>query len=111
VGYAFGSWLPYVSGGVAIGDIKKTIPAPGEPPDPTDAGSVGARTSSLEDDSWAVGWTIGGGLEWLLSSGWTAKAEYLYLGFSDVDCGSPCVAGSTVSANTNLIRFGLNRRF
>jgi outer membrane immunogenic protein len=28
-----------------------------------------------------TGWTVGGGLEWMLATNWTLKAEYLYVDF------------------------------
>jgi outer membrane immunogenic protein len=95
LGIAADRWLPYVTGGLAVGDIKATVP-----------GLTGVdKTNS--------GWTAGGGLEFALSGNWTAKAEYLYVDLGhagcSVDCGLP--AGNSVGLTTNVVRGGLNYRF
>jgi outer membrane immunogenic protein len=89
IGYAFDRFLPFVTGGVAVGDIKSTA---------TGLGSV---------SSTKAGWTAGGGLEAAISGPWTAKVEYLY-----VDLGHASgLLGSNTSFNTSLVRGGINYRF
>ena len=89
IGYAVGSFLPYITGGAAFGNIKNTI--------------TGIGSSS--DNK--LGWTLGGGLEAALTGPWTAKVEYLY-----VDLGSGAtVAGADAKFHTNIVRAGLNYRF
>ena len=95
VGFAADRVLPYVTGGLAVGDIKATVPGfPGF-------------------DKTNPGWTAGGGLEIALTGNWTAKAEYLYVDLGrtgcSVDCGLP--AGNNVSLTTSVVRGGLNYRF
>jgi len=68
-----------------------------------------------------TGWTIGGGLEYALGYGWSAKSEFLYVDFGNwttLACTAPspgCAAGSITSLNTNLKdyiwRAGLNYKF
>ena len=75
-----------------------------------------------------VGWTAGGGLEWLFQQRWSAKVEYLYydLGhvtFSDgqlvtgtvlpLAAGGPAVvaSNSTAKFTGNIVRFGVNYHF
>jgi outer membrane immunogenic protein len=95
LGIAADRWLPYVTGGLAVGDIKATVP-----------GLNGI-------DKTKSGWTAGGGLEFALSGNWTAKAEYLYVDLGhagcSVDCGLP--AGNNVGLTTNVVRGGFNYRF
>ena len=92
LGYAMGpsgSWMPYVTGGVAFGDIENAV-----------TGSGSARDTK-------AGWALGGGIEAALSGPWTAKVEYLY-----VDLGNgPTVAGVGSDFKTNIVRAGLNYRF
>ena len=93
-GYAFGGVLPYVTGGLALGDIRAAAP-----------GFAGASTTN-------AGWTVGGGIEFALTRNWTAKAEYLYVDLGKFDCGAcggPPPAG--VDFTTNVIRGGINYRF
>ena len=61
VGYAFDRFLPYVTGGLAVGDIKTSI----------------AGLGSTNDTK--AGWTVGGGIEAAIAGPWTAKVEYLYV--------------------------------
>jgi outer membrane immunogenic protein len=95
VGYAFGSVLPYVTGGLAVGDIRAASP-----------GFAGASTTN-------PGWTVGGGLEVALPGNWSAKAEYLHVDLGRFNCGLNCSASPTdnVSMHDDVVRAGLNYRF
>jgi len=95
VGLAADRWLPYVTGGLAAGNIRATVP-----------GLAGI-------DHTNAGWTAGGGLEFALSGNWTAKAEYLYVDLGNASCATPCglPAGNNVNLTTNLVRGGINYRF
>lgn len=89
IGYAFDRFMPYVTGGLAVGGVKNSITGAGE-------------TTSTK-----AGYALGGGLEAALSGPWTAKVEYLY-----ADLGrSSAPLGSEVSSKTNTVRAGLNYRF
>jgi outer membrane immunogenic protein len=98
LGYALGSnggWLPYVTGGLAVGGIKSW-----------DA-FWPASSSDLR-----AGWTIGGGIETILMTNVTFKLEYLYADFGswqafDVVPGTP----ETVSFRTNILRGGIDYAF
>ena len=95
VGYAFGAFLPYVTGGLATGDIK-------------------AATPGFAGDSAAnAGWTAGGGVEFALPGNWSAKAEYLHVDLGRLDCGTNCGTTPTdnVSMRDNVFRAGINYRF
>jgi outer membrane immunogenic protein len=96
LGIAADRLLPYVTGGLAVGDIKNTVP-----------GFTGI-------DKTNAGWTAGGGLEFALTGNWTAKAEYLYVDLGragcSIDCGLPAGSNS-VGLTTNVVRGGLNYRF
>src|SRR6202035_3074212 len=52
-GYAFGGVMPYVTGGLAVGDIRASTP-----------GFPGATNTN-------AGWTVGGGVEFALPGNWT----------------------------------------
>ena len=89
IGYAMDRVMPYVTGGLAIGDIRTTV---------TGIGS---------GDTTKTGWTLGGGLEAAIAGPWTAKIEYLY-----VDLGrGGSIAGSDASMRANVVRAGINYRF
>ena len=94
-GYSFGRVLPYVTGGLAVGDIRATTP-----------GFPGASTTN-------AGWTVGGGIEFALPGNWTAKAEYLHVDLGSFNCGANCngLPTDNVSAHDNIVRAGINYRF
>ena len=75
VGYAFDRFLPYITGGLAVGNIKASQP-----------GFTGG-------DDTNAGWTAGGGLEFVIAGNWTAKAEYLYVDLGKFNCGLACGNG------------------
>jgi outer membrane immunogenic protein len=95
LGWAVDRFLPYVTGGVAIGDVTASTP-----------GFAG------RDDT-NVGWTAGGGVEFAIAGNWTAKAEYLYVDLGKFNCGLGCGAAATdnVSFTSHLFRGGVNFRF
>jgi outer membrane immunogenic protein len=94
-GYAFGGVLPYVTGGLAVGDIRANMP-----------GFAVASTTN-------AGWTVGGGLEVALPGNWSAKAEYLHVDLGHFNCGVDCGAAGpdNVSMHDNIVRAGVNYHF
>jgi outer membrane immunogenic protein len=96
LGYAADRFMPFVTGGVAFGNIR--------------AGAPGFAQSNSDQ----TGWTIGGGLEAALVANWTAKVEYLYVDLGSFNCGVNCglgLATDNVSFHTSILRAGLNYRF
>ena len=86
--------MPFVTGGLAVGDIRATTP-----------GFAGATQTN-------AGWTVGGGLEVALGQNWTAKAEYLYVDLGSFNCGTTCTGTtSNVDLTTSIVRGGLNFKF
>jgi outer membrane immunogenic protein len=97
LGYAgWNNFLPYLTGGAGIGNIKATSP-------------FGDASKTQ------IGWTLGAGLEYAMWSNWSVKLEYLYVDLGKFDCGASCsgVVGVTdnVSFNANIVRAGVNYRF
>jgi outer membrane immunogenic protein len=102
VGYAFGNFLPYVTGGLAYAHVH------GEEGDvpPTAFGS---------GSKWVAGWTLGGGIEGKITANWSAKAEFLYVDLGDPEVFSSNVFGTMVPQNLSetakIFRVGLNYHF
>jgi outer membrane immunogenic protein len=94
-GYAFDRFVPFVTGGLAVGDIRATAP-----------GFAGASQTN-------AGWTVGGGLEFALTNNVTAKAEYLHVDLGNMNCGFSCgvAAGNNVTLREDIVRGGVNYRF
>jgi outer membrane immunogenic protein len=104
------SALIYVTGGGAVTDLKGTFAF-------TDNNSAAAESASFS--STKLGWTVGAGVEWTLWSGWSAKAEYLFVSFpsASVTSNNLTTTGGTFPINTfthsadldaSIARFGLN---
>jgi outer membrane immunogenic protein len=94
VGYAWDRVMPYVTGGLAVGDVKAT-----------QAGFAGVSETK-------AGWTAGAGIEAALAGNWTAKVEYLHVDLGGVTCGAlSCALPSRVGFHANEVRAGVNYRF
>jgi outer membrane immunogenic protein len=98
IGYAMGAtdnWLPYVTGGLAVGELK----------------AWDAFYPSSGSD-FRAGWTVGGGVETAITRNWTFKVEYLYvdLGSRELFYVVPGVQ-ETVSFKASILRAGINYRF
>jgi high affinity Mn2+ porin len=99
VGYAFGSLLPYVTGGVAWGQTHVNL-------NDVDRNVLSKRALAH------IGWTAGLGVEFAVGGNWTAKAEYDYIDLARrtydlTDLGLPRV---NVDPNIHLFKVGLNYR-
>jgi outer membrane immunogenic protein len=90
LGYAFGSWLPYVTGGAAYGDIDLMQ-------------ASGTETAAR------LGWAAGAGVEYSITPRWSAKLEFLHL-----DLGTAAFMGAASStpisapAKDDIVRAGIN---
>ena len=94
VGYSFDRFLPYFTGGVAIGDVEAN------------------RTGFIGSTSTNAGWTVGVGIEGVIAGNWTAKLEYLYADLGDTTCSAvACGVATNVDLTVNVVRAGLNYRF
>ena len=89
VGYAFDRFVPYVTGGLAVGGVKNSISGFGD-------------TTTTK-----AGYALGGGIEAALTGPWTAKVEYLYADLGRVSA----PLGADARAKENIVRGGLNYRF
>ncbi len=124
--------LTYATGGLAYGGVSSytNISTTFSPAPLVGIGSViGALLSSpgsagsYSDNR--IGWTVGGGLEWMFMPNWSAKAEYLYYDLGSVTYGSSplnvnllnilTVGSSAVQTraqyNGHIARVGLNYHF
>jgi outer membrane immunogenic protein len=99
-GYAFDRFLPYLTAGLAVGDVRANL-----------AGFTHANETN-------AGWTVGAGVEFAVAGPWTAKVEYLHVDLGDINCpaancGTPVTGIGTFSPDftANVVRVGLNYRF
>jgi outer membrane immunogenic protein len=115
VGYSFDRLLIYATGGLSYGDFGSGISRVGS----TDAfGNATSNFTSNSSHSASIGYTIGAGVEYALTTCFTVKVEYLY-----VDLGRtnrllldpnvpPGFAFTARAANrADIARVGINYKF
>lgn len=86
-GVVTGPALLYVTGGVALTDFRYAHAFADN-----QAGFFATEAARISETR--VGWTVGAGVEAMIGSNWSLKAEYLY-----VDFGRVTVAGTLTTAN------------
>ena len=127
------TFLIYGDGGLAYGGVRGSTDVnafftPGGPH--SDANSWTDASGSLSTTQ--VGWTAGGGVEWMFMPSWSLKVEYLYydlghatwanspnssfqtLDFGELPAGT--ITATNISTSTtrftgNIVRAGLNYHF
>lgn len=70
-GYAWGRWLPYVTGGLALGDLQFRQELRFRPP----GNSV--QRGDVADTN--LGWMVGGGLQYALTGHWSVRLQYQFI--------------------------------
>jgi outer membrane immunogenic protein len=112
--------LIYGDGGLAYGGVNTSGGITQFAPN----GFVGANFAPSFHTA-QVGWTAGGGVEWMFLPNWSAKVEYLYYDLGSVTQSSPlnalvpagpvtgiyAVSQARTHFNGNVVRVGLNYHF
>ena len=112
-GYAFGRFMPYVTGGLIWSDNEHSL---GCDPAAAPGGTRGCGTLfDTKDSKVSFGWVIGAGAEYALTNNWTIKGEYLY---GEIDTGKVSLVDPNYPAvkrdfdgHMNLVRAGINYKF
>jgi outer membrane immunogenic protein len=107
------SWLLYVTGGLAYGQINSSGTV-----STTTTTAVGTATvtGTSSNNTTKAGWTIGGGAEWKVAPQWTVKAEYLYVDLGTVTNtfvgnGAFSALGVSTRVTDNIARVGVDYHF
>jgi outer membrane immunogenic protein len=96
-GVAIDRTLLYVTGGLAIADLRLSFPP------------FGVLAVFPGQSETRVGWTVGAGIEHAITPNWTVRAEYLYANYGS----KTYFAGAfgPVSLQTHKFRLGVNYLF
>jgi outer membrane immunogenic protein len=108
------TFLLYATGGLAVTEARlaNAYTTTNNP------ANLGAGTSS--NSQTRAGWTVGGGLEWMLAHNWSVKAEYLYADFGSISNTTLVIDPFSPNANifttsiplrVNIARAGINYHF
>ena len=113
VGVAFDWIMPYVTAGAALASVSDDLTV-----------TVGGVSGSFSTQSGSrLGWTAGAGVDFALTSNWSARLEYLYVNIEDIVTGGtsnatriPNVLGvgsaiKGIDVRDNIVRVGVNYRF
>ena len=100
--------LLYATGGLAYGEVKSTA-------------TVGAAAAVFSNSDTRVGYTVGAGVEGVISGNWTAKLEYLWVDLGRTSnsfaTGIGALGGGVLTSNyssritDNIVRVGVNYKF
>jgi outer membrane immunogenic protein len=108
IGYAWGPWMAYITGGLGVTDARLSAGYSDNRVPP----NLGSRTFSRTQ----AGGVVGAGGAWMFAPGWSAKIEYLYSDYGHISETFPVgngFANFTSSANirTNTVRVGVDYHF
>ena len=113
--------LIYGTGGLAVGDFRFSSQSTSM--GQTYRGAIGTTTNplvgtatntvgpALSGDTTQAGWAIGAGVEKKFTREWSAKLEYLYLGFGTHTFLSGTGSATQIQLHDNILRVGLNYAF
>ncbi len=107
VGYAWGPWLAYITGGLAVTDARISAAYADT--------RVPANVASFTFSSTRTGGVVGLGGAWMFAPGWSGKIEYLYSDFGkasgSVPVGNFAVFTSSANIRANVVRTGIDYKF
>ena len=106
LGYAWGPWLGYITGGLAVADPRISAAY----------ADTQGRFASFSFSELRAGGTVGLGGAWMFMPGWSTKIEWLYSDFGTVRRSIPVGNGFAVftsqgNVRTNVVRAGLDYKF
>jgi outer membrane immunogenic protein len=91
IGYTWGPAMLYAKGGYAWADTR--------------------FTNGFAGNNGRDGYTVGGGLEYMFAPSWSAKVEYQYYDFRNMNVTAPVAAIGAFRNEEHTIKVGLNYRF
>jgi outer membrane immunogenic protein len=116
--------IAYLTGGLAYGQIGVTNNVSGISlvgPQGVNGVTLVPGGGSLSSSTIKLGWTIGCGIESVITGNWTGKIEYLYVDLGTVSgslatnivtpAGNNLVVGYSSHVTDNILRVGLNYHF
>ena len=108
IGYAWGPWLAYFTGGLGVTDarISAAYSDTNTPP----------NVASFTHSNTRTGGVVGLGGAWMFAPGWSGKLEWLYSDFGNVSGSIPVGNGfaiftSSGNVRANVVRTGVDYKF
>ncbi|MGJ8570011.1 MAG: outer membrane protein [Hoeflea sp.] len=94
VGIAFDSFMPYLTGGVAMARVVK------------DRGNA-----TFDYKKWSTGYVVGAGMEYAVHDDWRLRAEFLHSSIKDQSVSTGGFVSTDSFDGLNTIRFGVIKSF
>ena len=114
LGFALDHWLFYATGGgIAVNETVRVVDNDVTPP-------AGPAVIDARQTDFALGYTVGGGIERMIGCHWSVRAEYLYFNLASESFSGQSVSIVTPGVTTydwradttgHIFRLGLNYRF
>jgi len=89
----------YATGGLALANVNTASSV-----------NFNGTINNLSDSTTHAGWTVGAGLEWMFTPGWSAKVEYLYVDLGHATNPLP-LTNNELALTENIVRVGINYHF
>ena len=97
VGVTTGPALFYAKGGYAWADNQVSLTLPG--------------IVTVSESKTHSGWTVGGGLEYMVWQNWSLKGEYMYADYGNGRYGDATSGFTDLSLTTHTVKGGINYHF
>lgn len=94
LGYTFGRWMVFGTGGVAFGDLEVTN-----------------ALSGVSKRQMLTGWTAGGGVEWVWNNDLTLRGEVAHMDFGQANFSSLSGPSQELGANLDIFKIDFISRF
>jgi outer membrane autotransporter protein len=113
IGYAWDRTLFYAKGGSAWTEehFSATCNLVVQVPTQQCVNPAGAPSTGFNASANSTGWTIGGGIEFALTTNWSARAEYNFISFGDRNVTASDGSILKVGMNLSEVKIGVNYRF
>jgi len=108
IGYAWGPWLAYITGGLGVTDARVSAAYSDN--------RIPPNVASFTFSSTRTGGVIGVGGDWMFAPGWSGKIEWLYSDYGRASQTIPIGNGfanltSSAAIRTNTVRTGIDYKF
>ena len=112
LGYALGNFLPYISAGIAYGELTSSLLSTNSfGYSYSSGGFLSGAVTSGNNSTTQAGWALGGGAEYKLADAWSIKGEYLYTSLGGITRNDTTIgtAGTVAFGQTSTSTYALHQ--
>ena len=97
IGVTAGAALFYAKGGYAWANNRVSLTVPG--------------IATVSESKTHSGWTVGGGVEYMVAPNWSLKGEYMYADYGNASYGDATTGFTSLGVTTHTVKGGINYHF